>query len=170
MRYLFATLLVACLAAVAPASSAPAEAEASDAYLWAKALRAPEYSFARPGTELFGGTLLRLEPDPGLVLEGARLTPGTYLVMLDAELVVGADLVDLPAAGVVEVTFAASSGLSVTCSSGYYACCWCNNNTVPMARCRRNHVNGNDCQGGGPGSTSCSISRNQCAGGVAVDP
>jgi hypothetical protein len=61
------------------------------------------------------------------------------------------------------------SGPSVTCGSGWYACCYCVQRGdpprwVPVARCRQNSTqDDSDCQAGGRGSTSCSLPKEDCA-------
>lgn len=53
--------------------------------------------------------------------------------------------------------------ISVECGAGFYSCCFCNQNGCPVARCRRNNIqNDSDCQSGGAGSKSCSISQRAC--------
>jgi hypothetical protein len=56
-------------------------------------------------------------------------------------------------------------GPSVTCQSGWYSCCrcvWHDGSRVPEARCRRQDQPDGDCQAGGMGSVSCSITKADC--------
>jgi hypothetical protein len=59
--------------------------------------------------------------------------------------------------------FETNGGGSVTCASGFFACCYCNGDPpVPVGRCRRLNLSDGDCQFGGHGSESCSITVSNC--------
>lgn len=74
------------------------------------------------------------------------------------EVGVGAGVIEV---GPLEEDLIASCppSVSVTCGSGYYACCWLTYEGCGRARCRKAGTSDGQCIGGGEGATECEIDR-----------
>lgn len=136
---------------------------------WAGDVAGCGYGYSLAGSEVVEGVAILLNVKsaphpcqdvlgPGDVLVGG----GVYWWLGGGVLqTVGGAEYGLPDWEVEGVLAVDPGGISVQCSSGFFACCFCNDNT-PVARCRRNACGDNDCQGGGAGATSCSITQKAC--------
>jgi len=114
---------------------------------------------------------MMIDPFAGVILVAGDVVPASGTFWSPDDLVIDfqgdCGLVELDGhmvLGVVSQGTLSSSGISVECDSGYFACCFCNDHGCPVARCRRNsgNVSDNDCQAGGRGSSRCSIDRGAC--------
>lgn len=130
---------------------------------WANAIGSREYAFLPADAELLSGIVLRVEPEAQVVMPSTEPLPmGVYLVLEDVELALECGVVPVTTGATIGVT-TSSSGVSVTCGAGFFACCFCRTgDNCPIARCRRNASNDQDCQAGGVGATQCSIGKADC--------
>lgn len=101
------------------------------------------------------GLLDSVYPDPD---EGTILTPGSMMainIVTSARSEGGGGGTGNPAPVTCEV---------VCNGTSYFACCVYRPNGMPLCKCMRNTENGNACDAGGAGSTSCSLTQTPPAG------
>ena len=142
----------------------------ADTPVLAGALQSRSYLYLNGDIELASGVLLRLTPDPGPVLPGPDMLPvGVYVVLEEAEAFDADGVIDFTVGETIGVLLdpPAPGAVSVTCATGWFACCYCWTNdpdmpTRAVARCRRPKETDYDCVGGGHGAVSCSIDKATC--------
>lgn len=115
------------------------------------------------GDTALRGVMWNFTNDPAVVRIGegpdvTNLPPGTLLIVGDAAhgLVGPADAFQPGVDG--EFWVILNRTLSVKCGAGYYACCTGTGSTMKAVCIRDNSPNAPVCDGGGPGSSECSIS------------
>lgn len=156
----------------------PKPAPTFDTLVWeaAKTVDASEYAILKDnGPILTEGVLMGLGANDGMWIgPGDQVPKGIWLNVTDDTAMIidanGDNIFDMSANGVIGISSKNSEspppiiiqpgngGKVVICKDGYYACCMeAKDGVKATARCRRDTDKDEDCDAGGKGSVSCTI-------------